>query len=409
MKSPFTPASTHILAISTMVLAATFASSSSTAADTTNVQAQAQPSLDCELQAGACAPWKYVGQTTFAFANDATRTHAHDAFRLWADADHAYVAVDMRWDLSRYMSTPATAPTGNPLFECGDRTAKCNLVKMDNERQVSHIVGGHGDEVVAEVETYSADSLNSFDPSYAQSIDGGRTWSPIALPAPCTPKSTCTFAFPAPHRYVLLVTDLSADSFDAWTTRVFLSKDSARTWTPLTQGKGLAAFGWNAAVTPSTVNLVQGQDSAPKSITEIDDDGRATTVLSNAEQLRGRVFSLLFERDTLYALLDSGAYPATGARLYAVKNGAATQIWADHDNSGGAWATPELLVVDTWNSQELIKSVGEFRRTLHVSTDRGAHWQRYVIPDELTNSDIAVAGHRIWAVSGKGIAYFDVR
>jgi hypothetical protein len=361
------------------------------------------------LETGACAPWKYAGQTTYAFANEATRTHAHDAFRLWADENHAFVAVDMRWDLTPFMSMPPRAPAGNLLFECGDGAAKCELIKTDNQQQVLHIVGGHGNEMVAEVETYSADSLNSFDPSYAQSSDRGRTWSPIKLPTACTRKATCTFAYPAPHRYVLLVTDISADSFDAWRTRVFLSKDSARTWTPLTQGEGIAAFRWNAAVTPRTVDLVQGRDNAPKSIAEIDDDGRATTVLSNAEQMRGRVGSLLVKGDTLYALLDSGAYPASGARLYAIKNGAATQVWAANDDSGGAWATDELLVVDTWNRQEFIKSVGEFRRTLHISTDDGAHWQRYVIPDEFTNSEISVAGHRIWAVSGQGVAYFDVR
>jgi hypothetical protein len=396
-------------AFSTLLLAACFAASAPSRAESITAPEQPQPVLDCELQTGACGPWKFAGQTTYAFANSADRNHAHDVFRLWADGENAYVGVNMRWDLVRLMSPPTSGLLGNPLYECDARNAKCELVKMDDEQRVTHILGGHGDDRVAEVETYSGDSLNSFEPSYARSTDRGRTWSTIKLPTACTQRASCTFAFPAPHRYVLLVTDILDDSFDAWKTRIFLSNDDARTWSPLTQGEGIAAFGWNAAITAHAVNLVQGRDDGAKSIVQIDETGKTATLLSNADQLRGRVNLLLAQGDTLYALLDSGAYPAPGARLYAVKDGAAAAVWTSNENAGRAWATPELLAVETWDKNEMIASEGEFRTKLHVSTDHGAHWRRYVMPNELVNSEVTVTGRRIWAVSGKGIAYLDVR
>lgn len=400
--------SARSIAIATLLSAVLFTANASLHAESAVAPARSQPALNCELRTGACAPWKYAGQTTYAFSNSGDRTHAHDVFRLWADENRAYVGVNLRWDLTRLMSTPTSAPVGNPLFECDARKAKCQLVKMDNEQRVSRIVGSHGDEMVAEVETYDADSLNSFDPAYARSTDRGRTWSPIVLPTACSKKATCRFAFPAPHRYVLLVTDITDNAFDTWRTRIFLSNDDAHTWSPLTQGKDIAAFGWNAAVTASAVSLVQGRDDAPKSIVAIDDLGKATTLLRHADQLHGRVNRLVAQDDTLYALLDSGAYPATGARLYAIRDGAAAPVWTSNDNAAQVWATPDLLVVETWNRQQFIASLGEFRTTLHVSTDHGAQWQSYLMPDDLVNSEVTVAGHRIWAVSGKGIAYFDV-
>ncbi|GGP27955.1 hypothetical protein GCM10010971_37740 [Silvimonas amylolytica] len=326
---------------------------------------------------------------------------AKDYLRIGANHDAAMIGVNMRWQWQS-----AQSGAGNPLMRCTASTRECQTAKIFASSEVAHVQAEHQGVWTAEIEQYAADNLDSRWSTFASSADQGTTWSPVPLPVSCTGPVSCSLHPESGTHYFLLASTYHQDAKPDFTTQVLETQDGGKSWvdalphTRLNVGQSLVH------VAGRTIIYVEGEHPALIHAIVLPYAPERDSVVATLPP-DGRILQSIQDDGRTGYLLhvpDNETEPGT---LFAVKRDAISAIRKQPGLIARFRATPGLLLIDTVDKTDIAKSAADFRHTLHTSTDHGATWRDYVLPDALSNSVYTVVGGRIWLATPTAVYYLD--
>lgn len=309
----------------------------------------------------------------------------------------------------------------NHLLYCkGNRIDSCEQIATFANDQVLTPIFFNGNTVIANRTTFPSDSLNIGSEDYLTSSDLGKSWKKIDIPVPCgAPASgySCTLIPGSAQTYTLLSSSVNQQgSFQDVT--IHSTDNGGKSWRVLTPP--WSEIKHHFYVSAQDGNLLAlpeaGRDYFSISVRNVDSGSNDTirTKISASEWTSG--YSKVQKYQNKYLVEAEGKWADTMPKDVGIfivdrlrPEGSAKPVWTSQGmRVKDVKISASLIVVRTWNPNSMSRNKTNFNESIHYTTDEGAHWHVFDVPDELLGSTMELSKNRIWMFSPFTIQYSDL-
>ena len=350
------------------------------------------------------ASWQKVSDSFYS------SLRPRDVLRPFVNEKNVLVGLNMRW-------ISVTPDCRNPLLYCdANRPDTCTEISSGPHEEVLQPLFFNEEILIAERETFKANSLNTSRSDFVVSKDTGKSWNHLTMPVRCGQQGgVCRLIPQTALKYILISTIYDESKSDFEDVTVNTTVDGGVTWMPsIDKWKGVRIPEMISVEGDLLVSVPKGQGefvslSSHKLLSHKTEEIN-TGIPSDAWDTSFGTVVINFSGGHLIQLVPKKRVVNGVGGIFFVRSGkvpSTTLIWPPEGMPiGDLQVSKSAIVIRTWNPKLLLGH--SFEEKIHYSLDGGTTWKMRNIPQDLLSGTMLLLERKLWLFSTSSIQYLNL-